>query len=73
MALPAMKGGATMTQEIIVWALLAGLVGLIWVIAVSILRTDHHSRDNQQGGAQPEHRNGYKPHEQTPQHSNTSA
>jgi hypothetical protein len=73
MALPAMKGGATMTQEIIVWALLAGLVGLIWVIAVGILNTGHHSQHNQQGGAQPEHPNGYKLHEQTAQHSNTPA
>lgn len=62
-----------MTQEIIVWALLAGLIGLIWVIAVDILSTDHHSQDNQQGGAQPEQRNGYNPHEQTAQHSNTPA
>ena len=62
-----------MTQEIIVWALLAGLVGLIWVIAVGILSTGHHSQHNQQGGAQPEHPNGYKLHEQTAQHSNTPA
>ena len=62
-----------MTQEIIVWALLAGLVGLIWVIAVGILSTDHPSQHDQQDGAQPKHLNGYKPHEQTAQHSNTPA
>ncbi|MEO5955974.1 MAG: hypothetical protein ABIR36_09840 [Nitrospiraceae bacterium] len=62
-----------MTQEIIVWALLAELVGLIWVMVVGILSTDHHSRHNQQGDAQPQHRNGYKPHEQTSRHSNTPA
>ena len=73
MAIPAIGEGATMTEEIIVWALLAGLVGFIWVMIVDILGADHHSQDNQQGGAQPEQRNGYNPHEQTAQHSNTPA
>lgn len=62
-----------MTQEIIVGALLAGLVGLIWVMVVDILGADHHSQDNQQTGAQPEHRNGIKLNEQTSQQSRTTA
>ncbi|MDP1769501.1 MAG: hypothetical protein Q8L74_11950 [Nitrospirota bacterium] len=62
-----------MTPEIIVWALLAGLVSLIWVIAVGILRADHHSQDNQQTDAQPEHRNGMTLHEQTSQQPKAAA
>lgn len=73
MTVPAMKGGATMTPEIIVWALLAGLVGFIWVMLVDILGADHHSQNNQQTGAQPEHRNGIELHEQTSRQSRAAA
>ena len=62
-----------MTPEIIVWALLAGLVGLIWVMVVGILAGDHHSQDNQQTGAQPEHRNGIELNEQTSQQPRAAA
>ena len=68
-----LKGGATMPQEIIVWARLAGLVGLIWVMAVGILGAGPHSQDNQRAGAQPEHRNGIELHEQTSQQSRAAA
>ena len=62
-----------MTQEIIVWALLAELVGLIWIMVVGILSADHHSKDNQQTGAQPKHRNGIKLNEQTSQQPRAAA
>lgn len=62
-----------MTEEIIVWALLAGLAGFIWIMIVDILGADHHSRDNQQPGAQPEHRNGIELHEQTSRQSEAAA
>jgi hypothetical protein len=39
-----MKGDAAMTQEIIVWVLLMGLVGLIWVTVLAIRGDDHHTR-----------------------------
>ena len=46
-----------MAQEIIV-VLLAGLVGLIWVMVLDALGDRHHSHDKQQGSASQESRNG---------------
>ena len=46
-----------MAQEIIV-VLLAGLVGLIWVMVLDTLGDRHHSHDKQQESASPESRNG---------------
>lgn len=62
-----------MTQDIIVWALLAGLVGLIWVMAIAVLGQDHYTRDNRQGNASPELRDGYAPHEQSSRPSRVAA
>ena len=56
-----MKGDATMTQGMIVWVLLMGLVGLIWVIVLDMLGDGHHTHDKRQGGASPEQRDGYEP------------
>lgn len=65
-----MKGGAPVTQEIIVWVLLLmGLVGLIWVMVLAILGGDHHTHDKRQGSASPEHRDGYEPRERSLQRS----
>ena len=61
-----MKGDATMTQGMIVWVLLMGLAGLIWVIALGILDDYHHSHDKRQGSASPEQRDGNKPHDAHP-------
>ena len=57
-----MKGDAAMTQGIIVGVLLAGLVGLIWVIVLDILGDAHHRHDNRQGSASPEPHDGEKAH-----------
>ena len=62
-----------MTQEIIVWALLMGLVGLIWVMVLAILGDEHHTHDNRQGSASPEPRGGYEPHVRSPQQSGIAA
>lgn len=62
-----------MTQEIIVWALLAGLVGLIWVTALAVLAADHHSQNNQQRSDSPEQRDGYELNEHTPRQSRVAA
>ena len=62
-----------MTQDIIVWALLAGLVGLIWVMAIAILGQDHYAHDNRQGSASPEPLDGYAPHEQSSRPSRVAA
>lgn len=62
-----------MTQEIIVWALLVWLVWLIWVMALAILGADHHTLDNRQRNASPEHSDGYEPNERSPQQSRVSA
>ena len=64
-----MNGGAPVTQEIIMWTLLAGLVGLIWVMALAILGDNHHAHDNRRENASPEHSDGYKPNERSPRHS----
>jgi hypothetical protein len=61
-----MKGDAAMTQGIIVWVLLIGLVGLIWVMVLDILCYDDHSHDKRQGSASPEPRDGNEPHDAHP-------
>ena len=53
-----LRGDAAMTQGIIVGVLLAGLVGLIWVIVLDMLGDPHHTHDNQQGSASPEPHDG---------------
>ena len=61
MADQSMKGDAAMTQGIIVWVLLMGLVGLIWVIVLDILGDDRHTYEKRQGSASPEQRDGIEP------------
>jgi hypothetical protein len=58
-----MKGDAAMTQGVIIGVLLTGLVGLIWVMVLDILGSDHHPRDNQPGNPSPEPHDGEEPHE----------
>ena len=53
-----MKGAAAMIQGMIELVLLAGLVGLIWVMVLDTLGDRHHSHDKQQESASPESRNG---------------
>ena len=67
-----MKGDAAMTQAL-VWTLLIGLVGLIWVMVLAILGDNHHTHDKRQGSASPEDRDGYEPHERSPQQSRVAA
>jgi hypothetical protein len=55
-----------MTQGVIVWVLLIGLAGLIWVMVLDILCYDPHSHDKQQGSAAPEPRDGYELHDTQP-------
>ena len=62
-----------MTQGTIVWVLLAGLVGLIWVIVLDILGEAHHTHDNQQGSSSPEPHDGEKAHEGSPRQSKVAA
>jgi hypothetical protein len=64
-----MKGDAAMTQGMIVWVLLMGLVGLIWVIVLDILGDDHHTHDNQQGSPSPEPHDGEDSHERSSRQS----
>ena len=68
-----MKGGAPMTQDIIVWALLMGLVGLIWVMALAVLGDNLHAHDKQEGSAQPEPRDGDEPLERSSRRSRVAA
>jgi hypothetical protein len=67
-----MKGDTAMTEAIIV-VLLAGLVGLIWVIVLDSLGDSHHSHDNRQGSASPEPRDGNEPHERSSRQSKIAA
>jgi len=68
-----MKGDAAMTQGVIVGVLLMGLVGLIWVMVLDILGSDHHPRDNRQGNPSPEPHDGEEPHEISPRKSKVAA
>ena len=53
-----------MTQPI-VWTLLIGLVGIIWVMVLEILGDDHHPHDNRKRNPSPEPQGGGKPHERS--------
>ena len=55
-----------MTQGMIEFVLLMGLVGLIWVIVLDILGDYHHTHDKRQGSDSPEQRDGYEPHDAHP-------
>ena len=56
-----MKGDEAMTQDIIVWTLLAGMAGLIWMMALAILGDEHHSQARQKRSASASHSDGYEP------------
>jgi hypothetical protein len=56
-----MKGDAPMTQWMIVWVLLMGLVGLIWVMVLDFLGDGHHPHDKRQENPSPEPYDGEKP------------
>jgi hypothetical protein len=40
------EGRPAMTQGIIVWVMLMGIVGLSWVIVLDILGNEHHPCNN---------------------------
>ena len=50
-----------MTQGVIVWVLLMGLVGLIWVIVLDMLGDRHHTHGKRPASASPEQHDGYEP------------
>jgi hypothetical protein len=62
-----------MTQEIFLWALVAGLVIFIGVMALVGLDDDQHTRDYLPGSAAPEHRDREEPHDDSPQQSKVEA
>jgi hypothetical protein len=62
-----------MTQDIIVWALLMGLVGLIWVMALAVLGDNLDTHDKQEGNAQPEPHDGYEAHKGSSKQSRVAA
>jgi hypothetical protein len=41
-----------MTQELVLWVLIAGLIGLVWVLTCSILTEDRPSRRPSGDGTQ---------------------
>jgi hypothetical protein len=59
-----MKGDAAMTQAL-VWTLLIGLVGLIWVMVLGIRGDKHHRHDKRIGSPSPEPHDGEEPHERS--------
>jgi hypothetical protein len=62
-----------MTQEIILWALLAELVGLFWVMVLAVLDDDRHTHDNRQRTPSPEHRDGYESRQHSHQQAKVAA
>ena len=68
-----MNGDAPMTQEIFLWALVAGLVIFTGVMALVGLDDDQHTRDNLQGSAPPEHCDREEPHDGPPRQSKVEA
>jgi hypothetical protein len=68
-----MKGGAAMTQEVIVGVLLMGLVGLIWVMVLDILGDDHRPHHNRKENPSPEQHDGEEPHESSSRQSKVAA
>jgi hypothetical protein len=65
-----------MTQEIFWWALIAGLVGFLWMMVRAGLDDDHDTHDthnNRKGSASPEPHDGEKAHEDTSRQSNVAA
>jgi hypothetical protein len=63
-----MKGNAPMAQDIIV-VLVAGLVGLIWVMVLDTLGDSPHAHDKRKGSASPEPHDGEEPHEDSSRQS----
>lgn len=61
-----------MTQAI-VWVLLMGLGGLIWVIVLDIRGAKHHTRDKRVGSPSPEPHDGEEPHERSSRQSKIAA
>jgi len=68
-----MSGDAPMTQEIFWWALIAGLVGFLWMMVRAGLDDDHHTSDYLHGSAPPEHCDREEPHDDSPQQSKVEA
>jgi len=52
-----------MTQDIILWALVAGLIGLMWVLVLARLSENHHGEDRRKKSNSPGHSDGYEPGE----------
>ena len=47
-----------MTQELVLGVLLTGMVGLIWAMTVSVLRTDQPDRKGSRNEAEPQDTEG---------------
>ena len=67
-----MKGDAAMTQAL-EWTLVIGLVGLIWVIVLSIRSDGHHTHDKRIGSPSPEPPDGEEAHERSSRQSKVAA
>jgi hypothetical protein len=68
-----MNGDAPITQEIFLWALVAGLVVFTGVMALAGYDDDQRTSDYLQASASPEHRDGEEPHEGSPRQSKVAA
>jgi hypothetical protein len=62
-----------MTQELVLGVLLAGLVGLIWAVTVSILATDHPLRKDPPTGAPSEQTGDRSPGKPASKHHTIAA
>ena len=62
-----------MTPEIIVWSLLLGLLGLIWVLVLAILGDDQHIQDRQNGSASSERSDASESGGSSPRQSRAAA
>ena len=62
-----------MTEGSIVWVLLLGLVGIIWVMVLDILGGKRHTHDKRQGSPSPEPHDGEEPHERSSRQSKVAA
>jgi hypothetical protein len=56
---------------VIVWVLLGGLGGLLWVLILKICADEHHADDTWQGSATQDQDNGEGPHNHFSWHSKT--
>lgn len=60
-------------RQALEWTLIIALVGLIWVIVLSIRGDDHHRHDKQIGSPSPEPHDGEESHERSSRQSKVAA